>query len=160
MITTFASEACSRWATAGAAKPEKIGTCTAPMCAQACDATATSGDIGRKIATRSPSRTPSRTSASARRVTSSESSANVCSRREPSSASPTDATASGLRSAHRCTQFHAMFTLPPTNQVAHSGPRERSTTASQRLENSSPMSSIAAGQNHSGSSCERATSSQ
>ena len=61
VITTLASEAWSRCATAGAAKPEKIGTWIAPMCAQACDATGTSGDIGRKIATRSPSRTPSRT---------------------------------------------------------------------------------------------------
>ena len=54
VITTFASLACSRCATAGAAKPEKIGTWIAPMCAHACEATATSGDIGRKIATRSP----------------------------------------------------------------------------------------------------------
>ena len=30
----------------GAAKPEKMGTCTAPTCAQACDAIATSGLIG------------------------------------------------------------------------------------------------------------------
>ena len=128
VIATFASDACSRWATAGAAKPEKIGTCTAPMCAHACDATGTSGDIGRKIATRSPAPTPNSTSASARRVTSRDSSANVCSRREPSSPSPTDATASGRRSAQRWTQFQATFTFPPVNQVAHSGPRERSTT--------------------------------
>ena len=74
MITTFASLACRRCATAGAAKPEKIGTWIAPMCAIACDATATSGDIGRKIATRSPGSTPSETSCSARRVTSRESS--------------------------------------------------------------------------------------
>ena len=47
MITTFASESCRRWTTAGAAKPEKSGTCTAPMCAQACEATATSGHMGR-----------------------------------------------------------------------------------------------------------------
>jgi hypothetical protein len=46
VTTTFASESCSRSRTAGAAKPEKIGTCTAPMCAQACEATATSGHIG------------------------------------------------------------------------------------------------------------------
>ena len=75
VTTTFASESCSRWATAGRRSPEKIGTWTAPMCAQACDATATSGDIGRKIATRSPGSTPSATSASASRVTSCESSA-------------------------------------------------------------------------------------
>ena len=47
MIATFASESMSLCATAGAAKPEKIGTWTAPMCAQACEAIATSGDIGR-----------------------------------------------------------------------------------------------------------------
>ena len=46
-VATFASESTSRCATAGAAKPEKIGTCTAPICAQAWDAIATSGDIGR-----------------------------------------------------------------------------------------------------------------
>ena len=160
MITTLASDAWRRCATAGAAKPEKIGTWIAPMCAQAWDATGTSGDIGRKIATRSPSRTPRRSSASASLVTSRDSSWNVCSRRDPSSPSPIEAIASGRRSAQRCTQFQAMLTFPPTNQVAHSGPRERSTTCSHGCENSSPMSSIAAGQNHSGSSCERRTSSQ
>ena len=46
-MTTFASESCSRCSTAGAAKPEKSGTCTAPMWAHACDATATSGDMGK-----------------------------------------------------------------------------------------------------------------
>ena len=45
-ITTFACESSSRDAIAGAAKPEKIGTWTAPMCAHACDAIATAGDIG------------------------------------------------------------------------------------------------------------------
>ena len=48
---------------------EKIGTWIAPMCAQAWEATATSCDIGRKIATRSPFSTPRRTSISASRVT-------------------------------------------------------------------------------------------
>ena len=47
MIATFAPESTRRWATAGAAKPEKTGTWTAPMCAQACEAIAASGDIGR-----------------------------------------------------------------------------------------------------------------
>ena len=107
VITTFASLASSRCATAGAAKPEKIGTCTAPMCAIACDATATSGDIGRKIATRSPGSTPSETSRSASRVTSRDSSAKLSARREPSSPRPTAASASGRRSAQRCTQFRA-----------------------------------------------------
>ena len=74
MITTFASACCRREAIAGAAKPEKIGTWIAPRCAHACEAIATSGDIGRKMATRSPASTPSRASASANRVTSLESS--------------------------------------------------------------------------------------
>ena len=47
MITAFASASCSRCTIAGAAKPEKIGTWTAPMWAHACDAAAASGDIGR-----------------------------------------------------------------------------------------------------------------
>ena len=46
MITAFAPESCSRCTTAGAAKPEKIGTWIAPMWAQACEATAASGAIG------------------------------------------------------------------------------------------------------------------
>ena len=46
MITAFAPESWRRWTTAGAAKPEKIGTWTAPMCAQAWEATAASGAIG------------------------------------------------------------------------------------------------------------------
>ena len=161
MITTLASDAWRRCATAGAAKPEKIGTWIAPMCAQACDATGTSGR--HREEDRDPvalAALPVGASASASLVTSRDSSWNVCSRRDPSSPSPTEAIASGRRSAQRCTQFQAMFTFPPTNQVAHSGPRERSITCSQGCENSSPMSSIAAGQNHSGSSCERRTSSQ
>ena len=47
VIATLASESARRCATAGAAKPEKTGTCTAPMCAHACEATAASGDMGR-----------------------------------------------------------------------------------------------------------------
>ena len=47
VITAFAPESCKRCTIAGAAKPEKIGTCTAPICAQACEAAAASGDIGR-----------------------------------------------------------------------------------------------------------------
>ena len=74
VTTTFASACWSRPAIAGAAKPEKIGTWIAPRCAHACEAIATSGDIGRKSATRSPGPTPSAASASARRVTSCESS--------------------------------------------------------------------------------------
>ena len=44
---TFAPEWRSRRATAGAAKPEKIGIWIAPTCAHACEAIATAGDIGR-----------------------------------------------------------------------------------------------------------------
>ena len=47
VIATFAPESTSRCATAGAANPEKTGICTAPTWAQACEAIATSGDIGR-----------------------------------------------------------------------------------------------------------------
>ena len=159
VITTFASLACRRCATAGAAKPEKIGTWIAPMCAIACEATATSGDIGRKMPTRSPGSTPSETSCSASRVTSRESSANVTSRRAPSSASPTAAMPSGRDTAQRCTQLCAMFRVAPTNQVVHAGPRESSSTCVQGCENSSPRSSTASGQNQAGSSCERRTSS-
>ncbi len=125
------------------------------MCAQACEAIAASGDIGRKSATRSPGPTPNRMSASARRVTSCESSANVSSVRDPSSRSPTAAIASGRRSAQRCTQLRAIETLPPGNQVVHSGPRESSNTSVHGAENSRPMSSIASGQNQAGSSAER-----
>src|SRR3954469_16602259 len=62
---------------------------------------------------------------------------------------------SGASRAHRWTQASAMLSFPPTNHVAHSGPRERSITCSQGCENPSPRSSTTAGQNHSGSSCER-----
>ena len=47
VIAALAPESTRRCATAGAAKPEKTGTWTAPMCAQACEAIAASGDIGR-----------------------------------------------------------------------------------------------------------------
>ena len=46
MITADAPESWSRCTTAGAANPEKIGTCTAPRCAHACEAIAASGHIG------------------------------------------------------------------------------------------------------------------
>ena len=65
-----------------------------------------------------------------------------------------------MRSAQRCTQLRAIDILPPGNHVVHSGPRESSKTAVHGSENSSPMSSIASGQNHAGSSAERATSSR
>ena len=45
VMTTFASASASRWATAAAAKPEKTGTCSAPTCAQACEAIAASNDM-------------------------------------------------------------------------------------------------------------------
>jgi hypothetical protein len=53
-----------------------------------------------------------------------------------------------------------MFSFAPVNHVAHSGPRERSTTWDHGSYSSIPVSSTAAGQNHSGASIERATSSR
>jgi hypothetical protein len=126
VIATFASLAWSRCATVGAANPEKIGTWIAPTCAHALEAIATSGDIGRKIATRSPSRTPSRTSASARRVTARESSTKVSAVLDPSSRRPTAALTDGVRSAQRWTQLCAIDKRPPVNHVVHSGPRDSS----------------------------------
>ena len=108
------------------------------MCAQACDATRTSGDIGRKIATRSPGSTPSRTSASASRVTSRESSANVSSRREPSSPSPTDATAVRRRSAQRWTQFQRDVQLRRRRTRSPTRARARGRRPRPGLENSRP----------------------
>ena len=46
----------------------------------------------------------------------------------PSSPSQTIAAASGVRSAHRSTQLCARLTVPPPNHVAHSIPREVSST--------------------------------
>jgi hypothetical protein len=57
-MTAFAFASARRAAIAGAAKPEKIGTCTAPRCAHACEAIATCGDIGRKMPTASPGPIP------------------------------------------------------------------------------------------------------
>src|SRR4051794_37500266 len=107
------------------------------------------------MATRSPGSTPRATSASASRVTSCESSAYDSSTRAPSSPSHTTAGRSGASRFQRCTHASATFSRPPTNQVAHSAPRERSTTRSHGCENSIPRSSTTAGQNHSGSSWER-----
>ena len=134
VITTFASLASSRWATAGAAKPEKTGTCTAPMCAIAFEATATSGDIGRKIATRSPGSTPRADELlrEARHV------ARELGEREGAAravlAEPDGRGALGRRSAQRCTQLRAMESSPadeprrplrPARVVEHRVPRLR-----------------------------------
>src|SRR3989304_4830482 len=73
VINAFAPASASRVAIAGAAKPEKMGTWIAPRCAHACEAIATSGDIGRKIPTAPPRPIPSAASASARRGLSRES---------------------------------------------------------------------------------------
>ncbi len=156
-MTTFACESSSRVAIAGPAKPEKIGTCTAPTWAHACDATATAGHIGMKMATRSPCSTPSSTSASASCVTWRDASAHVSESRSPSSYRPTSASASDA--ARRWTQTRATLTCPPTNHRVHSGPRESSRTASHGRENSMPRSSISAGQKRSGSSMEMRCSS-
>ena len=108
---------------------------------------------------RSPASTPSAASASARRVTSCESSRYDSDAPLAVLALPDrGGCVRPLAAAHRWTQFHARFRRPPTNQVAHSGPRDSSTTASHGRENSSPMSSIAAGQKRSGSSAEKRTS--
>ena len=135
VIATFASRAWSRCATAGAANPEKIGTWIAPMCAHACEATATSGDIGRKIATRSPGSTPSPTSASASRVTSRESSRERerrAARRPRRARRPRPRRA--VARAQRWTQFQAMLSLPadeprrplgPAREVARPRPTAR-----------------------------------
>ena len=110
-------------AIAGAAKPEKIGTCTAPMCAHACDATAAAGrhrhedrhavagldaelherlreprHLRRELRER-PARAGRRSRRGARL------------RQRRASAAPSRGRTPVRRSAR-----------PPTNQVAHSGP--------------------------------------
>ena len=162
VITTFASLARSRCATAGAAKPEKTGTWTAPMCAQACEATATSGDIGRKIPTRSPG-FDAEGDERARRAasTSRESSANVSSRR---AAVLAQADRRDARRASRARPaVHAVprrsRRVPPMNHVVHSGRRESSKTCVHGSRELEPQVLDASGQNHSGSSIERRTSS-
>ncbi len=128
MITTFASLARRRCATAGAAKPEKTGTWIAPRWATACEATATSGDIGRKIATRSPGSDAERRELLgeprdvARELREGERGATAV------LAEPDRRDGVGRAPAQRCTQFSAIERRPPTNHVAHSGPRDRSTT--------------------------------
>ena len=99
---------------------------------------------------------PSRTSASASFVTCCDSSANVSSRRVPSSPRKTAAIAFGRSRAQRWTQFVAMFSFAPTNHVAHSGPRESSQTVCHGSSSSRARSSTTAGQNQSRSSIERA----
>ena len=70
--TAFASASCRRAAIAEGAKPEKIGTCTAPTWAHALEAIAAAGLIGMKIPTRSPGSIPAATRASASLVTARE----------------------------------------------------------------------------------------
>ena len=95
-----------------------------------------------------------------RAASSRETARRTCARAaSPSSPRKTAATSSGRRSAWRWTQFVAMFSRPPTNHVAHSIPADSSSTRSHGVENSSPRSSINAGQNRSGSSTERRCSS-
>ncbi len=154
VTSTFAPASASRAAIAGAAKPEKIGTWIAPMCAHACEAIAACGDIGRYIPTASPAPTPRPASASAKRVTSRESSLQPSALRVPSSASQTAASSSGRSLAQRWTQAVARLSRAPRNQVVHSIPRESSRTASQSRESGSSRSSRTARQNRSGSSIE------
>ena len=159
MRTSFAPASASRDDTAGPANPEKIGTCTAPMCAHACDAIAASGAIGRNVPTASPSPMPSSRSASASRRTSCETSAHVSERRSPSSGTHTAASRSGVSDAHRWTHAFAMLSRAPTNHVVHSIPRVSSSTASQSRANGIPRSLTTARQNRSGSSIETRCSS-
>ena len=102
------------------------------MWAHACEAIAACGDIGRYIATASPSRTPSRTRPSAKpRHLVARARASVNDVRAPSSACQTAASSSGRSAAQRCTQAVARLSRAPVNQVVHSMPRESSSTASQ-----------------------------
>ena len=101
-----------------------------------------------------PARRRRALSASASRTVSCESSANVHSRRAPSSPRKTAAVASGVRSAQAWTHALAMFSRAPTNHVVHSMPRESSSTSSHGRPSSSPRSSTTARQKRSGSSTE------
>ena len=85
VIATFASDAWRRCATAGAAKPEKTGTWIAPMWAHACEAIATSGAHGQedRHAVALADAEADERLCELRHL--GESSANVSSRREPSS---------------------------------------------------------------------------
>ena len=79
-----------------------------------------------------------------------DSSRHVSAPRVPSSPCQTAASSGKLAGAQRWTQFQARLSFPPVNQVAHSGPRECRPPAPRARENSSPRSSITAGQNRSG----------
>ena len=154
-IATFACESSSRDAIAGAAKPEKIGTCTAPMCAHACAATATAGrhrHVDRDPVARADAELDERLG-ELRHLPRGLGVGERLARRRPRRArrAPRRPAAS---SAQRCRQTRATFTRPPLNQVAHSGPRDESTTDVQGCENSIPRSSTTAGQKRSGSSTE------
>ena len=141
----------SRCATAGAAKPEKIGTWIAPEVRARVRG---DRDLGRHrqedrdAVARADAERGERLG-EARHLARHLGEGQLAAR-AVLAASPTAATASGVRSAQRCTQFQAMFSLPPANHVAHSRPARDVHDRVPRLENSSPMSSIAAGQNHVG----------
>ena len=161
VITTFASLASSRCATAGAAKPEKIGTWIAPTCAIACEAIATSGDIGRKIADavarldaerdeplgepRHVARQLGERQLAARAVLAeADRGERVGAARAPS----------GGRSCARSRR------VAPTNQVAHCGAaRVVDAPRSQGARTRAPCPRCTSGQNHSGSCHERRCSS-
>ena len=118
-----------RLATASAAYPEKMGTKTAPMRAAARKAAIASGDMGRNTPTASPASTPRRISPPANRLTLSSNSEKDQITDSPLSRSPITAGASGRVSAQRSTQAADKLISPPTNQVAHWGPRETSRTS-------------------------------
>ena len=159
VTTSFAPASARRDDTAGPANPEKIGTCTAPRCAHACDAIAASGDMGRNVPTTSPLPMPSSRNASANRRTSRDSSAHVRARRSPSSGAQAAASRSGVSRAHLWTHASATFRRAPRNQVVHSMPRVSSRTSSHARASGIPRSSTTARQNRSGSSIETRCSS-
>ncbi len=96
-MRTVARESISRLATAGAEKPEKIGTASAPSEATAYSAATASGTIGRSSATASPWRTPRSWRPSASRAVSRASSAYVQLRVDALLALPGDGVAARVR---------------------------------------------------------------
>ena len=144
VITAFALASASRAAIAGAAKPEKIGTWTAPRCAHACEATATcrrhrqedpdrvalaDAERGEPLGEPRRSRRRARASSSSVRV------AVLAEEDRRRLVRPRAAQPSGAR------RRPARLSRAPTNQRAHSIPSETSSTRSHGVENSSPRSS-------------------
>src|SRR6267142_603227 len=132
----------------------------APIFTTASVAIAASGDIGRKMPTRSPSPTPSASSALASRFTSAASSAYLSVRLWPSSPSQMMAgLAPRPASTWRSTQLSVKFRRPPGNHVGHSMPRASSSTRVYGVVHRTPRSFTTASQYHSRSAIERRCSS-